>query len=256
MDRLQALEEKSRLALGDPESQNEDEERNDEDEDDNNNEDDVASDEGEESQEERLSRIAQLLAEAGSGFDGEFEVVDEIDGARLQACAFHGSEGDYVRVTCDLMEELDDDELAFVLSHEIAHHEHRDNERLKQLAEESSEVLTMGLKSLNDDMKTKGRGWLARGLIMSGATLLGAAAGMAAMQGSSRKHENEADERGIELAVAAGFDPDKVESALVKLHGGYLPDIGAMGTLMSNHPNPTVRGNTLQRQAERHKRSD
>ncbi len=204
-----------------------------------NSEDDGDIDE-DETREERLERIFESLSSA-AGFEGVCTAVDEISGERMQASALHGDDGKEIQVTHSLIWSSTDDELAFIIGHEIAHHMNNDHDRHKEVVLGSLEDIAQDLDTLNHDMKQKGRGAIRRGLTLAGSVILKAGAHSQRVREASRTHEEEADRRAVDLIVRAGYDTSGVESVLRKLHGGELPDIGYFNTLISTHPNPATR---------------
>lgn len=123
---------------------------------------------------------------------------------------------------------LNDDELAFIIAHEIAH-ALREHTREQQ----SQEMLKGGLISIAS-------------ILGVDSTILGVA-NLAANVGISlpfsRSHENESDEIGLELAYMAGFDPDGAASLWRKMQ--ELSGDGAI-EFLSTHPSHESRIENLQ----------
>ncbi|ASP39249.1 peptidase M48 Ste24p [Bacterioplanes sanyensis] len=129
---------------------------------------------------------------------------------------------------------LNDDEIAQIMGHEIAH----------ALANHSAERMSRAMV-------------MQAGLIAAGAateqdqlTLAGAAlaAKLALELPNSRTAETEADRIGIELATLAGYRPEAAVSLwqkMAKVGGGGTPEF------LSTHPSPGNRAKTLGRLAER-----
>lgn len=130
-----------------------------------------------------------------------------------------------------------DDQLAAVIGHEIAHVlAHHGNERASQqlLVQGGLSVaqVYIGSNSATDQM-------------LLGALGLGAQVGV--LLPFSRKHESEADELGIEYLAEAGFDPRQA-SRLWEIMGAKHKNAGPQ--FMSTHPSSTARAQTLKKKAE------
>lgn len=195
----------------------------------------------------RVAAVASRLLRGGGAFDGRFVVVDRIDGQRLQGTA--DADQHTVQITGALVDRLDDDALAFVLAHEIAHFEHHDHERATAHARRQAEVVSAAIKRNDEEMRAAGAGPFRRGVAL--AALAAAGVGMAYLGGRahSRRCETEADGRAIDLMRKARFDPASAPSALLILHGGVLPSTGIVESLTSTHPDPMGRADDLSRHA-------
>jgi Zn-dependent protease with chaperone function len=191
--------------------------------------------------------IAERLARAG-GPTKPIKLVRDIRGDSLQGVADAGQ--DLVLVTEDLVRRLDDNELAYVLGHELAHFEHEDSARMTGYVRKVVEDLGTNAEALDERLKKKGRGFVVRTLAQIGHGAAGIAAGYVMVHSKSREHEQGADTRAVDLMTAAGFDPQAATRALRKLHGGSVPDVGILRTLRSTHPNPASRVAAVARQAE------
>jgi len=78
---------------------------------------------------ERLDRVFSKIARAGPALSPPAHpapILGVFDASEMNAFALPGGA---ILVTRGLLDEVDDDELAFVLAHELAHLEHRDNLR-------------------------------------------------------------------------------------------------------------------------------
>jgi len=128
--------------------------------------------------------------------------------------------------------ELNDDELAAVIGHEIAHalREHAREQMSQQVATEVGlSVLSAILgSSVVDDL---------------GATLTNVVINLP----NSRTQEAEADRMGVELAARAGYDPRaaiQVWEKMAQLGGSNGPEF------LSTHPSPTSRMQDLEKAAQ------
>lgn len=112
---------------------------------------------------------------------------------------------------------LDDDMLACLLGHELAHVIHRHGTRMQRRATLLgilSQVLTLGVLVGADggadnprDPYGIDRSPSRRGSLVQGAAATGMVIGELLLRNYSRDFEDEADESGQRLAAAAGFDP-------------------------------------------------
>lgn len=210
--------------------------------------------EGEPSTAERVAAVAARLAQHSST-SRTAQVVERIGGDRRQAMAHHESQA--IQITRELAEVLSDDELAFVLAHEFAHFEHDDHQRSQAAAEQLADGIVQGLRLNDDRMRSEGKGLFRR--VASAAVLgtVGTVAGLAATRAISREHETEADLRALDLTCDAGYDPAAAPKAMVKLHGGRLPRLDIMSTMVegvrSTHPLPDSRTERLADEAKKHR---
>lgn len=174
----------------------------------------------------RLERVAQRMLPHVKRQDlpWRFRVVN-IDA--FNAAAFPGG---FVYATKGLMDGLTDDELAFVVGHEMAHADL--SHSVNQL--ESEQFRRLGLIAIvagasggrvNENVATAVQ--LVDGVISSQY---------------SQGDESEADRYGLTLMGASGYDPAFALSALNKLaasSGGGTP--GFLNTLLGSHPLPKDR---------------
>ncbi|NUQ01118.1 MAG: M48 family metalloprotease [Armatimonadetes bacterium] len=124
-----------------------------------------------------------------------------------------------------------DDELAFVLAHELAHIE---NEHGREAINQALLVNTAAQVLLGD------RGQLIQ---------LGAQVAWALYsQGYTRAQERESDATGVRLMAAANFDPRGALRSLAKLGGGELT---GPARWLSSHPSTPERIRLLQEQIQR-----
>ncbi|MBB3332442.1 putative Zn-dependent protease [Halomonas campaniensis] len=176
--------------------------------------------------------VSALPAEQQRGQDWQIRVFESD-----QANAF-ALPGGYMGVNTGLLQVArDQDQLAAVIGHEIAHVLARHaNERV------STQTATqLGLSVLSSASGMQGPG----GQQMMGALGLGAQYGI--LLPFSRRHESEADVLGLELMADAGFDP-RASLALwenMSAQGGGQPP-----AWMSSHPSHGQRVGGLQAQMD------
>lgn len=175
---------------------------------------------------DRLNRISKKLLVHADRQDlpWKFSVIDIEE---FNAAAFPGG---FIYATKGLMNGLTDEELAFVMGHEIGHVDERHS--VKQL--ESSQLRRIGLIVI-----AAGAG---KGKISDQAgTLVGLTDAVIGSQ-YSQADESSADRYGMRRMALAGFDPAFALAALQKLSaqsGGGTP--GFLNTLIGSHPLPAER---------------
>ncbi len=142
--------------------------------------------------------------------------------------------GGFIFVTKPLTElcERDGDELAFVIAHEMAHviRRHAINRVLRQTAFAAASMAAPGRGTIAPWLRKVGVEWLERAY--------------------SQDQEFEADEMGVLLTRAAGFDA----AGAVRLFGrlqalGGQPDASGIGAYLSTHPPVAERLERLRRHA-------
>lgn len=177
---------------------------------------------------ERVAHAArQLYPDPAKSFDWEFNLIDEPDTAN--AWALPG--GKSAVYTGLLPITRDEDGLAAVLGHEVFHAlGHHGVERMSQ--EFGLDKLLTGVSfylGANGEDPQKSRRALA---------LLGAGAQVGILLPFSRAHESEADEYGLYLAAAAGYDPNAAIGLWERMGalGGARPPL-----FLSTHPSEATR---------------
>ncbi len=174
----------------------------------------------------RLNRVANaLLANAKrKDLPWRFRVIN-VDA--FNAAAFPGG---FIYATKGLMQGLTDEELAFVIGHEIGHVDYRHS--IKQI--EEAQMRRLGLVVLAAGA-TKGRmGRKTQTLVALTDTVIGSQ--------HSQEAESESDRYGMNMMALAGYDPVYALAALQKLaaqSGGGTPDF--LNTLVGSHPLPKQR---------------
>lgn len=174
----------------------------------------------------RLQRVAQRLMPYAQRKElpWRFTVINVPE---FNAAAFPGG---FIYATRGLMDGLDDEELAFVIGHEIGHVDYRHS--VKQL--EGDNLRRLGLIAIVAGA-TGGR------VSDTTATLMGLADGVISSQ-FSKADETQSDSYGLNMMAQAGYDPVFALSALQKLaaqNSGGTP--GFLNTLIGSHPLPKDR---------------
>lgn len=169
----------------------------------------------------RLQRVAQRLLPHVERKDlpWRFTVVNVPE---FNAAAFPGG---FVYATRGLMDGLTDDELAFVIGHEMGHVDYRHS--VNQL--EANQARRLGI--------TAAVIVLSGGKVNDTAMMAAEAVSGVMSNKHSQGDENESDRYGLSLMARAGYDPVFALSTLEKLgaqSSGGTP--GFLNTLMGSHP--------------------
>jgi len=156
---------------------------------------------------ERLNRIGKAIATVSDRQDIEYQFY-LVEDDKLNAFTVPGG---HVYIFDGLYKELDDNELACVIAHEIGHVAARHIVKKMQAGLGYQVLSTIGLLAYTrdkDDKKKKQAGY---------AAYAGATAFNLVMLGYSREDEYEADRLAFKYASKAGFDPQGMVGALEKL---------------------------------------
>lgn len=177
---------------------------------------------------ERLNRIGSRLIQNAErrNLPWTFRIVN-VD--QFNAAAFPGG---FIYATRGLMNGLTDEELAFVMAHEIGHVDK--SHSIKQI--ESAQLRRLGLIAIAAGAT---RGNISR-TVGTLVQLTDSVIGSQRSQGD----EAESDRYGMNLMARAGYDPAYAISAfqkLAKASGGGTP--GFLNTLLGSHPLPQDRIN-------------
>jgi predicted Zn-dependent protease len=185
---------------------------------------------------ERLRRIARALIPQSTRFNKEAErwrwEVNLLSSKQLNAfCMPGGKIAFFSGILTEL--KLDDDEVAVIMGHEIAHAllEHGRARMSEQVAKSVGISLAAAFFNLSN----------------VSASLLSQAADLAVTLPHSRGHETDADLAGMELAARAGYDPraalrvwQKMEQYAKKAGAGQPPQF------LSTHPSHGTRISSIQ----------
>ena len=175
---------------------------------------------GNSDQARRLARLTVgLLEQDGQTFDCKVYLIPEVN-------AFAMADGT-IRIYSGLMELMSDDELLFVLGHEMGHVV-KEHVRQKLRFAYAGRALRKGVASLQN-----GAGALA------GSALGGFLERLLNAQ-FSQQEEREADDYGLAFLQRSGREPGAAVSALRKLAG-----LGSGHSFLSSHPAPAERAARL-----------
>lgn len=186
---------------------------------------------------EMVQRVGRKIAQAsGRKYEWEFRLLD----APKVVNAFALPGGKIAVYSGLLSVTQNEDALAAVLGHEVAHATsgHSD-ERLSQEATKNA-VLALGAAytaSRWDDLSDKDRA-VAAGVL--GASAVAAQYGV--LLPYSRLHESEADEIGLRFLIRAGYDPQEAPKLWERM-AARSPS--STPTFLSTHPDPLDRAKKL-----------
>ena len=150
-----------------------------------------------------------------------------------------------VWVYTGLLNDMDDDEIAIILGHELAHYTHEHSRR--------------GMKKSMWGQLAGLAGAIGAGAIQndgaSSVAGLGASLGLSAWQsGYSRDMEDQADRVGLRYAYEAGFDVSKGPALWNKFRKKYGEDSTMSNFLFGSHSRPTDRIRNIRRELRRNYR--
>lgn len=174
------------------------------------------------------NRVAQAAVELypryATQFDWEFKLIDAPD--MVNAWALPG--GKCAVYTGLLPVTGDEDSLAVVMGHEVAH------AILRHGGERMSHNAALGVAMAGATIALKDQTPEKRNTILGA---LGAGSTVGIMLPFSRDHESEADEVGLMMAAAAGYDPRKAIGLWERMGAGG----GAPPEWLSTHPSSQTR---------------
>lgn len=184
---------------------------------------------------QRVRRIADRLVPPPRE-PSEFRVYVVENSAWNAMAAPNGS----IYVFSGLLKDMDDDEIAIILGHELVHatHEHA---RKQYKRSTWTSVLTMaGVVAAGSQL---GGGW-ERDLVESGAGLAMLAMG----NRYSRGHEDQADRVGLRYAHEAGFDVGKAPALWKRFERKYGAQPGLYNAIFGDHSTAAARARNLRRE--------
>jgi putative metalloprotease len=170
---------------------------------------------------ERLKKItANLKIPEGLTLNYKVYLVDEVN-------AFAMADGT-VRVYSGLMDLMNDEELLFVMGHEIGHvkHEHSKESYRMAYAAQATRKATASFGGTAGSLAASSLGGLAQKLVTSQF---------------SQSEESEADEFGLQFMKLNNLNPLSAVSALKKLGGGE-------SSMFSSHPGSKERAEAIKNQ--------
>jgi len=181
----------------------------------------------------RMNRVAPKIIRAAGGNPAEWE-VQVFESEQLNAFALPGGKIGFYTGILDLME--NDDQIAAVMGHEVAHVELQHS---MQRAGRSNQIAALGgLASVAAGQTANPRTWMQ---------LYGIGASVGSALPFSRSHESEADKRGLRYMAAAGYNPVEAVRFWERMsaQGG-----GAQPEILSTHPSGATRIRELQAEIE------
>lgn len=184
---------------------------------------------------DRVRRIARRLLPPYA--DPEHYRVYVVDNAEWNAMA--GPNGS-IFVFRGLLQDLDDDEVAIVLGHELAHATYEHSRRAFKKSFFIGLLTESGLSVI--DGTVEGR---TKRQIASLGAMLGA---MAWENGYSRKQEDQADRVGLRYAYEGGFDVFKAPALWRKFARKYGDSNRILGLFFSDHSSASDRAHKLERE--------
>jgi len=146
-----------------------------------------------------------------------------------------------IAVAAGLLADMDDDEVAIVLGHELAHVTHQHAQ--KTLADaERRRVVTQLIADVIDG-----------GLVTQVALTVGGAVALKAWQsGYSRSLEAEADRVGLSYAAAGGFDIRKAPRVWERFRERYGNEAALKNFIVGNHPRNSERAKNARTELRAH----
>ena len=182
----------------------------------------------------RMNRVAPKIIRAAGGNPSEWEVL-VFESEQLNAFALPTGKIGFYTGILDLME--NDDQIAAVMGHEVAHveleHSMQRAGRSNQLAALGGAVSVAAGQTANPSM------WMS---------VFGVGANVGNALPFSRSHESEADKVGLRYMAAAGYDP--VE-AVRFWESMSAQSKGAPPELLSSHPSGPTRISALKAEIEK-----
>lgn len=179
----------------------------------------------------RVKRVAPKIIRAAGGNPAEWE-VQVFKSDQLNAFALPGGKIGFYTGILDMME--NDDQIAAVMGHEVAHvNFNHSGERYSQTAAAQT-ALGAG-------------GAIAGGSQVGGAAMqaLGLGAQVGLLLPFSRKHELEADKFGVRYMASAGYNPNEAVKFWEKMSASKS---GAPPEFLSTHPSDATRIAQLKRE--------
>lgn len=186
----------------------------------------------------RLTRLSGDLKNAeGLNLDFKVYLVKDIN-------AFSMPNGS-IRVFAALMDKMNDDELKFILGHEIAHIKNGHRKARLQRAYASSAAI----KAANTAVKASTSSSVGGYAAVLGGDIAAKIAGEVINGQFSQSDETECDEYGLHLLASKNLPKDAAVKALLKLgddEGAGSSSTDLFASLTSSHPDPLDRAKHIQ----------
>lgn len=195
---------------------------------------------------ENLEKVKRKIGEA-SGKDFVVEVVKSIGGDANQAQA--QTDGFTVKIGKGLVDNLDEDELASVIAHEVAHLEKRAKKNADKEEEVGFESFKKNINKMDESLRSSGAGVFVRTIAQIAVVGIGVAGGIAIAQGKRRKSEEAADSRAVDILHEAGYDPEATVRVLEKYDRKAHRRRGFLEDVLSTHPETGERIRNIQEKA-------
>lgn len=203
--------------------------------------------------ERKLENVKRRILEA-SGHDFIVVVVESIDGDKKQAQA--QVDGKTIKICKGIIEDLDEDELAGIIAHEVAHLEKRTEKNSRKEMEIGIEDVEVELKKINESMKNSGTGKIARIIAQVAVVGIGVIGGTVIAKGESRKNEDVADSRAVDILYKAGYNPESGADALEKIDNQRYRRRGLLEDVLSTHSETKERTKKIREKAKNKEERD
>lgn len=183
---------------------------------------------------ERVRRVARHLV-PGYLRDQDFRVYVVENKEWNAMAAPNGS----IYVFAGLLRDLDDDEVAIVLGHELVHatHEHSRKQFKKQML---IQLAALGVLAGAESIDNAGKR-----IALQAITLIGASAWSS---GYGRNHEDQADRVGLRYAYEGGYDVQKGPELWLRFARKYGEGNKVVNFFFSDHSQSLVRARNLERE--------
>lgn len=184
---------------------------------------------------ERARRIADRLVPPHRD-PSEFRVY-VIENAAWNAMA---APNDSIYVFSGLLEDMDDDEVAIIVGHELVHATHEHARKQYKRSTWTNVLTTAGVVAAGSQL---GGGWKSD-LLESGAGLAMLTMG----NRYSRSHEDQADRVGLRYAHEAGFDVEKAPALWKRFERKYGGTPELYNAIFGDHSTAAARAKNLRRE--------
>ena len=156
-----------------------------------------------------------------------------------------------VFVFTGMLRDMNDDEVAVILGHELVHttHEHSRRQYKRNMWTQ------LGLAGILAASESRSSSCDNRGTSLETGLRTGAVLGALAFQNRySRQHEDQADRVGLRYAYEAGYDVSKAPDLWRRFARKYGGQPEALNFFFGTHPTPSARSRNLERELRRNYR--
>ncbi len=185
---------------------------------------------------DRMNRVAPRIIAAAGGNPDEWEVV-VFDSKQLNAFALPGGKIGFYTGIMDLME--NDDQIAAVMGHEVAHVNFQHSAKRAGRAAQTQFGLSAAQSALSVGNVASAGLWMQA---------LGLGAQVGNVLPFSRSHESEADRVGLRYMARAGYNPD--EAVRFWTNMSQAKEGQAPAEFLSTHPSDATRIRALQKEID------